>query len=171
MRFKSPFVAVLCSMALVPAATFAGSVSVYAASPGTVTATTTYPAGGTHNAVDTSGTCNVDKHMLGPDANWAWTVSAPTSGKVCNGSARNNYVSHALPGGYLYEELHFIKTADSHSRTCRRCNIGNVGGTGEATGPHAHQAYRRNGVKLSTWYTVQRGQNVSHSTRIGTLTY
>jgi hypothetical protein len=172
MRFTNPLVAVLCSIALVPAATFAGSISVYAASPGTVTATTTYPNGGTHNAVDIApGRCNADKHKLGPKVSWAWTVSAPTTGKVCNGGGANNYVSHTLPGGYLYEEMHFIKTADSRSRTCNRCNIGNVGGTGQATGPHAHQAYRKHGTKLSTWYTVKRGQKVTYNTKIGTLKY
>lgn len=172
MRFKSPFLAVLCSLSLVPAATFAGSVSVYGSCSGKVTATTNYPGGGSHDAVDMSpGRCNKDKHRLGPNATWAWTVSAPNTGVVCNGGGSNNIVSHELPNGYKYEEMHFIKTSDSRSRTCNRCNIGNVGGTGQATGPHVHQAYRKQGKKLNNWYTVTQGQTVTHSTKIGTLRY
>ena len=65
---------------------------------------------------------------------------------------------------------HFNKTATSVDKTCDRCQIGDEGGTGNATGPHTHLQYDLNGTNDTSWYSgyttkgefLDRGETVGY---------
>lgn len=143
---------------------------VYSPFPGVVTATTAYSNGTPHRAVDVgTSQCNYWGAETAVKGSLSWDVTIRTAGVVCNGngSGNQNEAKHTFPNGYTFRQWHFIKTADSRDRTCDRCQVGNIGGTGNATGPHAHLQYDRYGTNDTSWYRVSKGQSVNRSTIIG----
>ncbi len=158
----------IAALALIPTAT--GAYEVRSPCPGTVTTTTSYSDGSPHKAVDIApGRCNYWGAETGLVGSVFWTVTIRTSGVVCNGngSGNQNEARTTLPSGWAFRQWHFIKTADSRSRTCDRCQVGNIGATGNSTGPHAHLQRDRNGSLDTSWYRVSKGQSVTRSTTIG----
>ena len=140
--------------------------------PGTVTTTTTYSDGSPHKAVDIApGSCNYWGAETAVVASLFWTVTIRTTGTVCNGSGNGNQneARATLPSGWAFRQWHFIKTDDSRSRTCDRCQVGNIGGTGHATGPHAHLQRDKAGTLDTSWYRVKKGDSVNRSTTIGNV--
>ncbi|MDC0711698.1 hypothetical protein POL68_24735 [Stigmatella sp. ncwal1] len=162
----------LASLALIPAAATAHTVK--SPFPGTITATTYYPSGGYHGAIDvSSGRCNYWGAETAVVGSVSWTVTIKTTGVVCNGNGYENanMASHTWADGWKFTQKHFIKTADSKNRTCDRCQVGNEGGTGQATGPHAHLMQDKLGTKDTSWYsgyTVQ-GEAVTRDETLGVL--
>jgi hypothetical protein len=158
----------------VPSVAAAYSYNVKSPFTGTVTATTNYSSGAFHGAVDiSSGTCNYWGVETGVVASLAWTVTIRTNGVHCDGtgSGTQNEAKHSFGNGKTFRLWHFIKTSDSVNRTCNRCQVGNEGGTGNATGAHVHLQYDQNGSNLTGWYSgyVSRGQSVNRTTTIGVL--
>ncbi|HYO51168.1 hypothetical protein [Archangium sp.] len=144
--------AVLASLALGPTAMAA----IRVASPisGTVPATTYTATGAFHGAVDVSTSrCNLDP-VLAPFAGF-WDVTIRTTGVVCygSGSGNQNEAKHTFADGRVFRLWHFIATADSYDRTCDGCALGNVGATGNATGPHVHMQVDKLGTNDTTWYS------------------
>ena len=163
---------VLASLVLVPAAATAHTVK--SPFPGTVTATTYYPSGGYHGAVDiSSGRCNYWGAETGVVGSVYWNVTINTSGVVCNGNGYENanLAKHVWASGWAFTQKHFIKTADSRDRTCDRCQVGNEGGTGQATGPHAHLMQDKAGTKDTSWYSgyTTQGEAVTRTETVGVL--
>jgi hypothetical protein len=141
---------------------------------GTVTATTYYPSGSYHGAVDVapgSSACGVKSVTTAVAQTKYWDVTINTSYRVCygNGSGRQNAAVASYSNGWKFRQWHFNKSGSSYDRTCDRCYIGTVGGTGNATGPHAHLQYDRYGTKSTSWYSTARGRYVYTSTSIGYL--
>jgi hypothetical protein len=73
------------------------------------------------------------------------------NGSTCNGGAGNYY---AVTGGsgWDFRLLHVYANASSGSKTCDRCNLGLVGGTGSTTTPHTHADNRQYGTRKSAWF-------------------
>jgi hypothetical protein len=171
--FMKMGLAALASLALVPAAVTAHEVR--GTHPGTITATTTYPSGGTHRAVDigAGGRCNYWGAETGVVGSVSWNVTIRTSGVYCNGtgSGTQNEAKHLWENGYTFRQWHFIKTSDSFDRTCDRCQVGNIGATGNATGPHAHLQYDKLGTNDTSWYSgyTVYGEAVDRAETIGYL--
>lgn len=164
--------AALASLALIPAAVRAHEVR--SPFPGTVTATTYYPSGGYHGAVDIGpGSCNYWGAETGVVGSVSWTVTIKTTGIVCNGNGYENAneARHVWASGWTFRQKHWIKTADSRNRTCDRCQIGNAGGTGQASGPHAHLVQDKLGTKDEAWYANHTvyGESVTRAETIGFL--
>ena len=162
--------AALASLSLAPVT--ANAVTVKAPFPGTVTATAYYSSGTFHGAVDiSSGRCNYWGVETGAVGSFSWNVTIRTSGVYCNGtgSGTQNEARHVWADGTTYRMWHFIKTSDSYDRTCDRCQVGNEGGTGNATGPHVHLQVDKNGTRDTSWYAgyVKKGDVVTRSTTIG----
>jgi len=142
--------------------------------PGTVTATTYYSSGTFHGAVDiSSGRCNYWGAETGVVGSVYWNVTVRTVGVYCNGtgSGTQNEAAHVWADGWTFRQWHFIKTADSFDRTCDRCQVGNEGGTGNSTGPHAHLQQDKSGTKDTAWYAnyTTKGEAVDRSETIGVL--
>lgn len=138
--------------------------------PGTVTATTTYSDGSPHKAVDIApGSCNYWGAETGIVGSVYYTVTIRTTAAICNGngSGNQNEAKATLASGWAFRQWHFIKTADSRSRSCDRCQVGNIGGTGRVTGPHTHLQRDKAGTLDTSWYRVSRGDSVTRSTTIG----
>ncbi len=158
----------LAALALIPMA--ATAVDVRSPMNGTVTATTYYSSGAFHGAVDISDdSCN-HWSLIAPIAGTLfWDITIRTTGVVCygSGSGTQNEAKHTFSDGYTFRLWHFIKTADSYDRTCDRCALGNVGGTGNVTGPTVHLQRDKLGTNDTSWYTVVKGQNVTTTTIIG----
>ena len=163
---------VLSALALIPAAATAHTVK--SPFPGTVTATTYYPSGGYHGAVDiSSGRCNYWGAETGVVGSVFWDVVINTTTIVCNGNGYENAneARHLWLSGWTFRQKHFLKTSDSYDRTCDRCQVGNEGGTGQATGPHAHLMQDKSGTHDISWYsgyTVQ-GEAVDRAETVGVL--
>jgi hypothetical protein len=127
---------------------------------------------GTPNAVDiVSTSCNywgVNTAVVG---SLSWSVTIRTTGIVCNGngSGSQNEVKHVFATGYTFRQWHFIKTADSYDRTCDRCQVGNVGGTGNATSPHSHLQYDKLGTLDTEWISPDLVDGQSAPSTIGYL--
>jgi hypothetical protein len=141
----------LASLALTPTALAATRVGSPIA--GTVAGTTYTATGSFHGAVDIgNGRCNLDP-VLAPFAGY-WNVTIRTTGVVCygSGSGTQNEAKHVFADGYTFRIWHFIKTADSYDRTCDGCALGNVGGTGNVTGPHVHLQMDNLGTNNTSWY-------------------
>jgi hypothetical protein len=167
--FKTTLLA-LTALAILPNATIAYEVR--SPCPGTVTATTYYSDGSPHKAVDIApGSCNYWGAETGVVGSIRWTVTIQTPTVVCNGNGSNNQneAKASFASGWAFRQWHFIKTADSYTRTCDRCQIGNIGGTGHVTGPHAHLQRDRTGTLDTSWYTVSKGNSVNRSTTIGNI--
>jgi hypothetical protein len=166
--------AALAMAALVPAAVTAHEVR--GTHTGTVSATTYYPSSGKfHGAVDIAagGTCNYWGAETGVVGSVSWNVTIRTTGVVCygSGSGNQNEAKHVWASGWTFRQWHFIKTSDSYDRTCDRCQVGNIGGTGNVTGPHSHLQQDKLGTNDTSWYngyTVQ-GEGVSRAETIGYL--
>ncbi len=164
--------AALASLTLLPMASTAHEVR--SPFPGNITATTYYPSGGYHGAIDvSSGRCNYWGAETAVVGSVFWDVTINTTGIVCNGNGYENANTavHTWLDGWKFHQKHFIKTSDSYDRTCDRCQVGNEGGTGQATGPHAHLMQEKAGTKDTSWYsgyTVQ-GEYVDRSETLGYL--
>jgi len=168
---KKSLMALAC-LAILPAAATARTVK--SPFPGTITATTYYPSGGYHAAIDvSSGRCNYWGAETAVVGSLSWTVSINTTGVVCNGNGYENanLAYHSFSGGWKFTQKHFIKTADSKNRTCDRCQVGNEGGTGQATGPHAHLMYEKTGTKDTSWYSgyTTQGEAVTRDETVGVI--
>lgn len=163
----------LASLALIPAAATAHTVK--SPFPGTVTATTYYSSGTFHGAVDigSGGRCNYWGAETGVVGSVYWNVTIRTTGIVCNGngSGNQNEAKHVWESGWTFRQWHWIKTADSYDRTCDRCQVGNIGGTGNSTGPHAHLQQDKLGTNDTSWYSgyTTKGEAVDRSETIGVL--
>ena len=162
----------LISLALLPAA--AGAYEVGAPFPGTVTATTYYSSGSFHGAIDLSSgaACGYWGVETAVNASLAWDVTIRTSEKVCygSGSGNQNEVKHTFANGYTFRQWHFLKTALSVDKTCNRCQIGDEGGTGNATGPHTHIQYDKSGTNNTSWYSgTTKGEFLDRDEKIGTV--
>ena len=137
---------------------------------GIVTATKYYSNGSFHGAVDTGGgTCGSTSVSTAMEGTLYWSVTIRTSSKVCygNGSGNANEVRHAFSGGWTFRQYHFNKSGYSYSRSCNRCTIGTLGGTGNATGPHSHLQWDKYGTRNSSWWWVSKGQHVYTTNRMG----
>lgn len=163
--------AVMTVLVLVPVAALAHSVR--GTHPGTVTATTYYSSGSFHGAVDigAGGRCNYWGAETGVVGSVFWNVTIRTTGVVCdgNGSGNQNEAKHVWADGWTFRQWHFIKTGDSYDRTCDRCQVGNIGATGNSTGPHSHLQQDKYGTNDTSWYRVSKGQYVDRSTTLGYL--
>lgn len=148
----------------------------YVKSPinGTVTATTYYPSGGYHGSVDIApgaSTCGVKSMTTAVAQTKFWDVTIRTGYRVCYGNGRGNEngAVASYTNGWKFRQYHFNKSGSSYDRTCDRCYIGTSGGTGNATGPHAHLQYDRYGTKSTSWYSVRRGQYLYTTSNVGYL--
>ncbi|MBL0695250.1 hypothetical protein [Comamonas sp. JC664] len=165
--------AALAALALIPASVTAHTVK--GTHTGSVTALTNYSSGTFHGAVDigAGGRCNYWGAETGVVGSVYWAVTIRTSGVVCNGngSGNQNEARHAWASGWTFRQWHWIKTADSRNRTCDRCQVGNIGGTGNSTGPHAHLQQDKLGTKDTAWYRgyVSVGTAVTRAKTIGVL--
>ena len=158
------------ALAILPSPTIAYEVR--SPCPGTVTTTTYYSDGSPHKAVDIApGSCNYWGAETGLVGSFRWTVTINTTGVVCegNGSGNQNEAKTTFASGWSFRQWHFIKTSDSYTRTCDRCQVGNIGGTGHVTGPHAHLQRDKSGTLDTSWYVVKKGQSVTRSTTIGNV--
>jgi hypothetical protein len=148
----------------------------YVKSPvnGTVTATTYYPSGGYHGAVDIApgaSTCGSKSMTTAVAQTKFWDVTIRTGYKVCygNGSGNENGAVATYANGWKFRQYHFNKSGSSYDRTCDRCYIGTSGGTGNATGPHAHLQYDRYGTRSTSWYSTARGRYLYTTSNVGYL--
>jgi hypothetical protein len=162
--------------AVAVAAVPATATAAYVKSPldGVVTASTYYPSGSFHGALDIAGprsTCGTRGVTTAVAQTKFWVVRIRTSSRVCygNGSGRENSATAAYSNGWAFRQFHFNKSGSSYSRSCDRCIVGTHGGTGRATGPHAHVQYDRYGTRSTSWYSVGRGRSVTKSTTIGRI--
>jgi hypothetical protein len=165
--------AALASLALIPATATAHTVkSPY---PATVTALTYYSSGAFHGAIDiASGSgCGYWGVETGVVGSVSWNVTINTTGTVCygNGSGNQNEAKHVWADGWTFRLWHFLKTASSYDRTCDRCQVGDEGGTGNATGPHTHLQQDKSGTKDTSWYSgyTSKGEYVDRSETLGVL--
>ncbi|QSQ27058.1 peptidase M23 [Pyxidicoccus parkwayensis] len=123
-----------------------------------VNSTTYYNCnGGSHTALDIgNGTCNEWNHRGMLVGNYYYSYAggcaAACNGSTCNGGA-GNYYTVTGGSGWNFRQLHFINNVSSGSKTCDRCALGLVGGTGSATGPHSHSDNRNGTTRHSAWYT------------------
>ena len=162
----------LGALALLPAAATARNVK--SPFPGTITATTNYPSGGYHAAIDvSSGRCNYWGAETAAVGSLSWSVTINTTSVVCNGNGYENanWALHKFTNGWVFTQKHFIKTADSRNRTCDRCQVGNEGGTGQATGPHAHLMWEQYGTNDTSWYSgyTTQGESVTRDETLGVI--
>lgn len=74
------------------------------------------------------------------------------SGSTCNGGA-GNYLVVTGANGWDFRILHANADANSFSKTCDRCRLGQVGGTGSATSAHVHLDNRQYGTRKTAWYS------------------
>ncbi|WP_338865201.1 hypothetical protein [Myxococcus stipitatus] len=154
MRSSKSRLTALAALVCIPSAALA--YTAVAPFPSTVTATTYYSSGTYHGAVDVAnGTCNYWGAQTGVSATVYWNVTVRTTGVVCNGngSGNQNEALLNLGSGWSFRQWHWIKTSDSYDRTCNRCQVGNLGGTGNSTGPHSHFQKDQYGTKNTSWYS------------------
>jgi hypothetical protein len=165
--------AALASLALFPTAVTAHEVR--GPYSGTVTALTYYSSGAFHGAIDVASGdgCNYWGVETGVVGSVFWNVTIRTTSSVCygNGSGNQNEAKHVWANGYTYRLWHFNRTGSSYDRTCDRCQVGDEGGTGNATGPHTHIQHDLNGTKDTSWYSgyTSKGEAVSRAETLGYL--
>ncbi|HYO53686.1 peptidase M23 [Archangium sp.] len=73
------------------------------------------------------------------------------NGSTCNGGAGNYYIVTGS-SGWDFRLLHVYANVSSGSKTCDRCALGLVGGTGSTTTPHTHADNRQYATRHSTWF-------------------
>ncbi|MBN8466392.1 peptidase M23 [Corallococcus sp. AB004] len=143
-----------------------------------VNSTTYYNCtGSSHTALDIgNGSCGEWNHRGMLVGNYYYYYyggcAAACYGSTCNGGAGNYYVVSGA-SGWDFRQLHFYANVSSGTKTCDRCALGLVGGTGSATGPHVHADNRQYGTRKSAWYTsvgTTCGTNANCTNRLGVPT-
>ncbi len=136
-----------------------------------VNSTTYYNcSGSSHTALDMgNASCNEWNHrgMLVGNFYYRYYGGCAMAcyGSTCNGGAGNYYVVTG-GNGWDFRQLHFINNVSSGSKTCDRCALGLLGGTGSASGPHSHADNRQYGTRKSAWY-VNAGTTCGSSAYCG----
>lgn len=74
------------------------------------------------------------------------------SGNSCNGGAGNYFVVTGS-SGWDFRQLHFSSNSNSYSRTCDRCALGLIGGTGSVTSARSRSDNRQYGTRKTAWYS------------------
>jgi hypothetical protein len=74
------------------------------------------------------------------------------NGSTCNGGAGNYYVTTGS-SGWDFRMLHVYANVSSGSKTCDRCELGLVGGTGSTSTSHTHADNRQYGTRKTAWFT------------------
>ncbi|HEX8825853.1 MAG TPA: hypothetical protein VF794_38435 [Archangium sp.] len=149
----------LATLALLPAGVSAHTVK--APHPGTVTATTYTSSGAFHGAVDISN-CYASLYS-GVVGSLSWTVTIRSVGTGCN-LPTNNEAKHLFADGWSFRITNFVKTADSYSRTCDNCMLGQAG-------IHTHLQKDKVGTNDTSWYSgyTTQGESVDRTETIGIL--
>jgi hypothetical protein len=122
-----------------------------------VTSTTYFTCtSGTHSALDVGGVaCGTPLRapLVGTHYYRFYGGCANTcSGSTCNGGA-GNYYGVTGSSGWDFRILHLNADANSFSKSCDRCLLGQVGGTGSVSNPHVHFDNRQYGTRKTSWYT------------------
>lgn len=140
---------------------------------GTVAATTYYPSGSFHGAVDIrGGTCGVTPVKTGAVGSLAWTVTIRSTATGCASSMpAQNEVSHAFANGGTFRIRSFLASAGSYNRTCDRCNIGTAYVfNGSAIVDPLHLQYDRYGTRSTSWYAgTVNGEALSAGEVVGII--
>jgi hypothetical protein len=171
---KKSLALLACLALLLPAATVYAH-TVKAPYSGTITTTTYYSSGSFHGAVDVAGdgACNYWGVQTSVVGSVHWDITINTSSNVCygNGSGNQNQARHVWASGWSFRLWHWNKTGNSYDRTCDRCQIGDEGGTGNATGPHTHLQQDKSGTLDTSWYSgyTVKGEHVDRSETLGVL--
>jgi len=172
LRVMTPVAALACLAALVSPSSAAQASAVRASHPGRVTAADYTQTGTLHGAVDiTAADCTPWSINPGLTGSMFWNVTIRTSVLSCRGTASgtHNEVKHVFADGTAFRVWHFNRSASSYDRTCDRCDIGNLGATGNVTAPTTHYQVDKLGTRDTSWYTVELGDTVSAGTIIGYL--
>jgi hypothetical protein len=145
----------VCGSAAAYAATAVGPVCNSAAK---VTSTTYMSCtSGSHSALDVGGVACGDPlyaPLVGVYTYRLYGGCANTcSGDTCNGGAGNYFVVTGA-NGWDFRILHTNTDANSTTKTCDRCLLGKVGGTGSASTPHVHLDNRQYGTRKTAWYVT-----------------
>jgi hypothetical protein len=159
--------AALACLALLPTAVSAHEVR--APHRGTVTATTYYPSGAFHGAVDiqSGATCNYWGVQTGVVGSVYWNVTILTSYTYCgsgSGSGNENEAKHVWADGWVFRIKSFVKTAASVDKTCDRCQVGDEG-------ERTHLQQDKSGTYDTSWYAgyTTRGEVVDRTETLGFL--
>ena len=146
----------LCVVAWAGTASAAQAVGPICDTNAVVRSTTYYfcdPARGEHKALDilnnTCGSWNERAMLVG---SYYWNVKSSCA-SACNGSSCGNWSIVVGSNGWNFGQHHMIANANSYSKTCDRCSMGLVGGTGAATAAHTHAENHQNGTLHTGWYT------------------
>jgi hypothetical protein len=172
LRVMTSVASLACLAALVSPSSSAGAAAVRASHPGKVVAADYTQTGTFHGAVDIAlNDCTPWSINPGLTGSMSWNVTIRTTVRACNGTASGtqNEVKHTFADGTTFRVWHFNRSASSYDRTCDRCDIGDLGATGNVTVPTTHYQVDKLGTKNTSWYTVELGQSVSTGTIIGYL--
>jgi hypothetical protein len=162
MLHTKTMLAALATLALLPTA--ATAARVYATDSGMATVFNDV-------TIKVSSHCGYWGAETGVVGSYYWNVTIWTTGVVCNGSGSGNHneVKYTSAEGWTFRQWHFIKTSDSYDRTCDRCQIGDIGGTGNVTGPTVRFIKDKSGTRDTSWYSgyVTNLQQVSRGDTLG----
>ena len=145
MRTPMMTLTALAALALIPTASVGATVQ----SPhaGTVTATTYFPSGAFHGAVDIapSGACR-SWAITGPFAGAVyWNITINSTVTTCT-AATGNVAVHTFADGWQFRIKDFIKSAASVDKTCDRCALGDSGFV-------THFQHSKSGTYDTSWYS------------------
>jgi hypothetical protein len=180
-------------LALVGAQAAAATVAAYGPSQqsGTYIKSTTYYFcnSSSHTALDicvdtsgakaTCGACNATNVLSMLNGTYYYQLMHGSCATDCDsvttscGGGAGNYVQVTGSNGYDFRQLHLNPNADMTSKTAARgVYMGWLGSTGSSTAPHVHADNRRNGTRLSAWYSgyVTCGSPATASNAIGQVT-
>ncbi len=161
MRHTKTMLAALATLALLPTA--ATAARDYATDSGTASVYTDVTI-----KVSRCGYWGAETGVVG---SYYWNVTLYTTDVVCygSGSGTHNEVKYTSAEGWTFRQRHFIKTSASYDRTCDRCQIGDIGGTGNVTGPTVRFLKDKSGTRDTSWYSgyVTNGQHVSYGDTLG----